>query len=108
MNEKKLSPKSKYIDNIEKEILKSFRINVDLMSKIIFSDKDFKNNEKKKEHYKLKSLVVQKKNIFVNTIITFDKTYNINDIEKQNLKNYAMNINKYLLIIEKLILDLNQ
>lgn len=108
MNEKKLSPKSKYIDNIEKEILKSFRINVDLMSKIIFSDKDFKNNEKEKEHDKLKSLVIQKKNIFVNTIITFDKTYNINDIEKQNLKNYAMNINKYLLIIEKLILDLNQ
>jgi len=72
LHEKKLSPKSKYIDNVEKEILESFRINVDLISKIFDSGKDFKN-ENKKEYNKLKFLIIEKKNLFINTIISMDK-----------------------------------
>lgn len=105
LQEKKLSPKSKYIDNVEKEILQSFRINVDLISKIFNSGKDFKN-ENKKEYNKLKLLIIEKKNLFINTIISMDKSYEMNEIEKQRLKKFAVNINKYLLSIEKLILDL--
>ena len=106
MNEKKLSPKSKYIDNMEKEILESFKVNIDLISKIFNQEKDFKNSEKKNEYYKLKSLIIEKKTIFINNIICYDKNYDIDNIEKLKLKNYATNINKYLLIIENLILDL--
>lgn len=106
LQEKKLSPKSKYIDNVEKEILESFSINVDLMSTIFDLGKDFKNNENKKEYNKFKFLIIEKKNIFINTIISMDKSYQMNEIEKQKYLLYAININKYLSIIEKLILDL--
>lgn len=102
------SPKSKYINNVEMEILESLNINIKLMNDI-FKIKDKHDLSKlcSTEYTKLINILNEKKEFLLNIVIRHDKSIDLNKKQLQKLEIICNNFNKFLIIIYKLCTSLD-
>lgn len=102
------SPKSKYINNVELEILESLNINIKLMNDI-FQIKEKHDLSKlcSTEYTKLINILNEKKEFLLNIVIRHDKSIDLNKKQLQKLEIICNNFNKFLITIYKLCTSLD-